>query len=221
MTRLQTTLLTAASLLMALALPARAASVTVIVRGADGKPAPDVVVQLTPAHAGAPRPPGAPVVIAQHDIHFVPYITAVPAGTTVRFANEDPYDHHLRSEPGGPFGNVAPAKAFEMRLPAATADKVSSADVTFDKPGVVVLGCHLHGSMRGHLFVSSTPWVAVTDANGVASIADVPEGAAELRAWSPEQLVDQPAVQKQVAGASTIFDATLNFTPPKPRRRHS
>ena len=213
--------LAACSLLLALALPARAASVTVLVHGADGQPAPNVVVQLTPAHPGAARPPGPPVVIAQRDIHFVPYLTAVRAGTTVRFVNQDPYDHHLRSEPGGPLGNIPPAKVFEMRLAAAIGDKVSNADVTFDKPGVVVLGCHLHGSMRGHLFVSDTPWVAVTDANGTATIADVPDGAAELRAWSPEQLLDQPAVQKQITSAGAIFETTLNFTPAKPRRRHS
>ncbi len=204
-----------------LAFQAHAATVTVAVHGADGQPAPNVVVQLMPAHPGPARPPAAPVVIAQRDIHFVPYLTAVPVGTTVRFSNEDPYDHHLRSEPGGPFGNIAPAREFEMRLAAASGSKVASAEVKFDKPGVVVLGCHLHSSMRGHLFVSETPWVAVTDADGLATIADVPEGAADLRTWSPEQLLDQPASQKQIGGASVIIEATLNFTPPKPRRRHS
>ena len=44
--------------------------------------------------------------------------------------------------------------------------------------------------MRGHVYVSSTPWVAVTDASGAATIADVPDGPVELLAWSPEQLVD-------------------------------
>ena len=49
----------------------------------------------------------------------------------------------------------------------------------------------------------------------------MPDGATELRTWSPEQLIDQPVVQKQVNGVSANFDATLNFTPPKPRRRRS
>jgi len=220
MTRHSLSFVAAGSLLLALALPARAASVTVTVHGADGQPAPNVVVQLTPAHPGPARPPWPPVVIVQHDIHFVPALTAVPAGTTVRFSNQDPYDHHIRSEPAGPLGNIPPAKAFEMRLAGASGDKVASADVTFDKPGILVLGCHLHGSMRGHVYVSSTPWVAVTDASGAATIADVPDGAVELLAWSPEQLVDQPVQQKQVGGSSVILDATLNFTPTR-RRRHS
>jgi plastocyanin len=203
-----------------LALAAQAASVTVAVTGQDGQPAADVVVQLLPAHAPAPRPAAsAPVVILQKDVHFVPTVTAVPVGTTVRFSNNDPFDHHLRSEPGGPLGNIPPAKAFEMRLAAMKGDKVSSAEVTFDKPGVVVLGCHIHGSMRGHLVVSETPFVAVTDASGHAVIEDVPEGAVELRTWSPEQLVDQAPSTRQVAGAATKFDTALNFTPPKPRRR--
>ena len=220
MTRSHLLLAAAGSLLLALALPAGAANVTVTVHGADGQPAANVVVQLAPAQPGASRPPWTPVVIVQRDIHFVPAITAVPAGTTVRFSNQDPYDHHIRSEPAGPLGNIPPAKTFEMRLAGATGDKVASADVVFDKPGLVVLGCHLHGSMRGHVYVASTPWVAVTDASGSATIADVPDGALELRTWSPEQLVDQPAVQKQVNGAAVTFDTTLNFTPPK-RRRHS
>ena len=219
MRRLPTPRLAAGLAALALAFAAHAATVTVVVNGADGQPAPNVVVQLLPAHPQPFKASATPVVIVQRDIHFVPYLTAVPVGATVRFSNQDPYDHHLRSEPGGPFGNIAPAKEFEMRLAAASGDKVASSELKFDKAGVIVLGCHLHSSMRGHLFVSETPYVAVTDANGRAVIADVPDGAAELQAWSPEQLIAQPASQKQIAGAAMNLDATLNFTPTKPRRR--
>ena len=204
---------------LAIAFTAHAATVTVVVNGADGQPAPNVVVQLLPAHPQPFKASAAPVAIVQRDIHFEPYLTAVPVGATVRFSNLDPYDHHLRSEPGGPFGNIAPAKEFEMRLAAASGDKVASTELKFDKAGVIVLGCHLHSSMRGHLFVSETPFVAVTDANGRAVIADVPDGGVELQAWSPEQLTAQPASRKQIAGAAMNLDATLNFTPTKPRRR--
>lgn len=221
MTAIRTRQLAACTPLLALAFTAHAATVTVVVNGADGQPAPNVVVQLMPAHPGPFKPPAAPVVIAQRDIHFVPYLTAVPVGTTVRFSNQDPFDHHLRSEPGGPFGSVPPASEFEMRLPAASGDKVASTDLKFDKPGVVVLGCHLHSSMRGHLFVSETPFVAVTDGNGRAVIDDVPDGSADLRTWSPDQLTDQAASQRQISGAAVSLGATLNFTPPKPRRRRS
>jgi len=219
MTRTILSRLAASALLLALGGRAPAATVTVTVNGADGQPAPNVVVQLFPARHGPVKPPTTPWVIVQRDIHFVPAMTAVPVGATVRFSNEDPYDHHLRSEPGGPLGTVAPAKEFEMRLPAASGDKVASTELKFYRPGAIVLGCHLHSSMRGHLFVSETPWVAVTDASGHAVIADVPDGAADLRAWSPEQLVDQPTATRQVSGSDVAFETTLNFTPPRTRRR--
>jgi len=210
--------LAAAALAPALAVAAHAATVTVTVTGADGQPASNVVVQLVTAHAVA-RAPGPPVVVVQKDIRFVPYVTAVPVGGTVRFSNEDPFDHHLRSQPGGAGGQTAPAKDFEFRLAAAAGGKVATNDVRFDRPGQVMLGCHLHSSMRGHLFVSETPLVAVTDASGQATIADVPDGAVELRTWHPDQLLDQPASARQVGGAAATLETSLNFTPPKPRAR--
>jgi hypothetical protein len=69
--------------------------------------------------------------------------------------------------------------------------------------------------MRGHLFVSPTPWVAVTDAAGRAVLPGVPEGPADLRLWHPDQLVAQANVATTVSGATTA-QARLNFSP---RRR--
>ncbi len=218
MTRTRLPAFIARTVLLMLAQEAWATSVTVVIHSADGQPSPNVVVELTPVNAVATRAPVSLVVVAQHDLQFVPYLTAIPVGTTVRFTNQDPFDHHLRSEPGGPSGSVPPAKEFELRLQAANGDKGASADVKFDKPGSVVLGCHLHSSMRGHLFISNAPWVTVTDTNGVATFADVPEGRAEMRTWSPEQLADQAINQSQISGSAVKLDATLNFTPPKARR---
>ena len=67
----------------------------------DGKPAPDaVVIALPVAGAPAPAPRGEPVVIAQKDIRFQPYVSAVPLGTTLRCVNRDRFDHPVRSLPG-------------------------------------------------------------------------------------------------------------------------
>jgi len=211
---------TALLALCTLAAAVHAGPVQVTVTSADGKPVPDTVVLVQPAAPWQPQPLPAPVVIAQKDIKFVPYVSVVPVGGTVRFVNKDGFDHHVRSLPGGPLGTIAPAKQFEIRMPAATANHESSNDLKLDLPGVIALGCHLHGSMRGHVFVSTTPWYAVTDANGKATIAGVPEGQAELKLWHPEQLTDQPDMRIQVAAAGTAVaaDAKLNFTP-KPRTK--
>jgi plastocyanin len=212
------TALFAGLLSMLFAAAAMAAPLQVSVTGADGKPAPDVVVLLTPSAAWPAQPLPEPAVIAQKDIRFLPYVTVVPVGATVRFVNKDSFDHHVRSQPGGPLGTIAPAKQFEFRMPAVANGKESMAELKLDVPGSIVLGCHLHGSMRGHVFVASTPWAAVTDANGKAAFAEVPEGQADLRLWHPDQLAEQPAARVQLGAQVTKTDAKLNFTPKPPRR---
>ena len=148
----------------------RAADLQVYITTPDGKPAPDVVVAVLPL-TGAPTPaaaPTEPAVIAQKDIRFQPYVTAVPLGTSVRFVNRDRFDHHVKSVPGGPLGSIAPAKEFEFRLAAARGGSEPSAELKMDVAGATGIGCHLHGSMRAHIYVSPTPWVAVTNAAGRA-----------------------------------------------------
>ena len=199
-----------------LAAAAQAANLQITVLGADGQPAADVAVQLQPGGVWASQPLPEPALIVQKDIRFQPFVTVVPVGSTVRFVNRDRFDHHVRSQPGGPLGNVAPAQQFEFRLAAVKGGREApAAELVMDKVGIVALGCHLHGSMRGHLLISNTPWVAVTDAKGQATVADVPDGALQLRLWHPEQLVDQPAL-RLAAGNSAPVQAALNFSP---RRR--
>jgi plastocyanin len=160
----------------------------------------------------APAP--EPVVIVQKEIRFQPYVTAVPLGTTVRFVNRDRFDHHVKSMAGGPLGSIAPAK--ELRVPAGRGARRQRdpGRLKMDAAGAIGLGCHLHGSMRGHLFVSPTPWVAVTDAAGRATLRGVPDGAADLRLWHPDQLVAQADVPTKSAAAHGAGAAELLAAPP-------
>lgn len=202
-------------ILAALPLLATAANLQLTVLGSDGKPAADVAVQLLPAAPWSVLPPAEPVRIVQRNLRFVPFVSVVPAGGTVRFVNRDRYDHHVRSQAGGPLGNIAPAQQFEFRMAAFKGEKESTADLKLDTPGVIALGCHLHGSMRGHLLVTSTPWVAVTDEQGRATLPQLPDGQAELKLWHPEQLADQAPLRLQLAGDQSA-EARVNFAP---RRR--
>ncbi len=195
---------------------ASAAQLQVTVTTPDGKPAADVAVLVQPTAAWSQQPLAEPAVIAQQNIRFVPFLTVVPVGGTVRFVNRDRYDHHVRSQPGGPLGNVAPAKEFEFRMAAVKNGKEAPpAELKLDVPGSIVLGCHLHGSMRGHVLVSGTPWYGVTDDKGVATIANVPDGQVELKLWHPDQITDQAPQRLQAAGTMAT-EAKLNFAP---RRR--
>jgi plastocyanin len=194
---------------------AGAADLQVNVVTAAGRPAADVVLLLTHANAGPVQALRETVPIVQKDLRFEPYVTVVPVGSTVRFTNRDSYDHHVRSLPAGPLGSVAPAKQFEFRLPASKRGAESTADIALDVAGGIVLGCHIHNSMRGHLVVTAAPWSAVTDEFGRATLKGVPDGAAELRLWHPDQISDQPAQALQVSATVTVA-GQLNFNP---RRR--
>ena len=201
--------------LVALSTLAAAGSLQVTVLDSDGKPAADVAVQLQPSAPGSAQPPAEPVRIVQRNIRFVPFVSVVPAGGTVRFVNRDRYDHHVRSQAGGPLGNIAPAQQFEFRMAAFKGEKESTADLKLDTPGIIALGCHLHGSMRGHILVSTAPWVAVTDDQGRATLAQLPDGQAELKLWHPEQLADQAPLRLQLVGDQSA-EVRVNFAP---RRR--
>ena len=197
---------------------AGAAVLQLTVHGADGKPAADTVVLWRRAGGFQPFSRSDTVVIAQRDIRFLPAVVVVPVQGTVRFVNKDRFDHHVKSMPSGPLGSVAPHTTFEFRLARASGGQEPSADLKFETTGPLAVGCHLHGSMRAHIYVSPTPWAAVSDDKGRVTL-DVPDGPGELVLWHPDQLTDQAPRALQAAGASDVTQA-LNFTPrrrPPPR----
>lgn len=223
--------------LLALALVsglAHAGTVQLTITDKDGKPAPDVVVLVQQTVKTVPTPAAKPVLITQEGSRFIPFLTVVPVGSTLRFTNKDGYDHHVRSTPSGPLGSIAPAKTFELRLdadpiasarggtddypsgPAKKPSGTSTADVKMDQAGPIGLSCHIHGSMRGQVYVADSPWFGKTDAKGVVTIEGVPDGAAQLTLWHPDQLQDQAAVPVQVSATPVSATTQLNFVP---RRR--
>lgn len=212
-------LLAALSLLAAGA--ASASTVQLNVIGADGRPVPGAVVMVQPLGSFTPPPLPPTFVIEQREIRFVPAVTVVPLNGKVRFTNADGFDHHVRALPGGPLGSVAPAEQFDLRLPKASGGRTtSSPEILLDSPGSIAIGCHLHGSMRAHIYVSPTPFAAVSDNQGRVRIDAVPEGAVEIRLWHPDQLAEQAVQRATLSGGVFAADGKLNFTPrrrPPPR----
>ena len=199
---------------------ASAGNVQIQVLDRDGKPVPDAVVVLYPTAGGsAPSLLQASPTIEQERMRFVPALTVVAPGTTIRFTNQDRWDHHVRGNAAGPVPTGAAAnEGFELRLAGKQdGQPAQSADVALRSPGVFLLGCHLHGSMRGHVFVTDSAWTLKTDADGIARFASVPDGAAQLRVWHAEQLVDLPRKGLQVQAAPVLETMQLSVVP-RPRR---
>ena len=204
---------------------AQAGTVQVSVTDPDGKPVADVVVLISGSGKAPAAAASGPVVIAQQDLRFVPALTVVPVGASVRFVNRDGFDHHVRSTPSGPLGNTPAVATFEFRLDAAAGNAASAtrkrnepaaAEIKLETAGPIGIGCHLHSSMRGQIYVSPTPWFGKTDASGVATVEGVPDGAVDLALWHGDQLQPQPVQHLQVGAVPAKAAAQLNFTP---RRR--
>jgi plastocyanin len=187
------------ALALALASPvaARAAAVTIDVRGPDGKPLADSVVMIEVAGT-RPAAPRGPYVMEQKSIAFQPHVLVVPVGASVSFPNRDPVRHHVYS--------FSKARKFDLKLYG----REDQRSVVFDTPGVVALGCNIHDSMSGFIIVTATPYTAKVDAGGHASL-DVPTGAATVRIWSPSIRAAGNTLSQPITIASTGFATTYTI----------
>jgi plastocyanin len=196
---------------LVLSTPAQAGGVSGAVIGSNGQAVADAVLFATPLDT--PPPPAKavePAVVAQENSAFVPYVTVIRTGTSVRFPNRDPHDHHLKS--------FSPTKPFELRV---YSKKEEPAPVLFDKPGDVALVCHFHNWMRGFIYVVDTPYFGKTDGSGQVSLNNLPAGRYEVKAWAPYMFGSPPAQTIQVAATgATAVKFQLTYVPkpaPAPR----
>jgi plastocyanin len=155
-----------------IATAASAGNVEVQVRGPGGAPLADAVVTLVGPRISAPIRFPWPYVVKQQNISFQPHVLIVPVGASVTFPNMDNVRHHVYS--------FSKPKKFELKLYGHEEART----VVFDKPGAVAIGCNIHDQMSGFIVVVDTPYAARTDANGRATILDVPAGGATISVWS-------------------------------------
>jgi plastocyanin len=109
--------------------------------------------------------------IQQLNRRFVPDTLVVPVGSTVSFPNHDPIFHNIYS--------ISKTKSFDL----GSYDKGQTRNVTFLKPGIVEIYCHLHPNMQATVVVTPNRWYAKPDRDGNYRIPDVPPGQYTLVAW--------------------------------------
>lgn len=201
-----------------------AGSLSVSVVDKEGKPVQDAVVIVLPANKTVlpKRALAALATVNQEKMQFIPSVTLVSVGAKVSFTNNDPWDHHVRSSPAGLGQFNSTNEGFEIRLEGKSDGKAAKvSEVTLDKAGATgatLLGCFIHASMRGYIYASDSPWAAKTGANGVAVFEDLPDGAAQVKLWQADQLIEVP-VQAAVV-SNTPAQSTFQLTV-VPRRRRS
>jgi plastocyanin len=163
----------AAGIVCALPLAASAGALNLTVADTAGAPLADAVALLEPAVGKAAVKPMPDVEISQAKRQFNPRVTLITTGTKATFPNFDTVRHQVYS--------FSPIKSFELKLYAG----VPGAPITFDKPGIAVLGCNIHDNMAAWVVVSDTPWFARSSADGHARIEGIPPGNYKLRFWHP------------------------------------
>lgn len=165
----------------------------------DGKPVNAAVVTLRSVDAS--RPPARPVsgTIGQDELAFIPHVLVVPVGSAVSFPNNDKVSHQVYS--------FSPARSFKLPLYRGTPPPV-----TFDRPGVVTLGCNIHDQMRAYVFVVEAQHFGRTDTQGRWSAPDVEPGEYQLEIWHPLSRVQRAVVEQRVTvapqGAQLVIRAT-------------
>ena len=113
--------------------------------------------------------------IAQRDERFVPHVRTVVQGSAVEFPNEDDVFHNVFSLSAAALNG----RGFDLgRYP-----KGSSRSVTFAKPGIVQVFCHIHSDMSAFVLVLSNPYFASPGEDHRFVIDDVPEGDYTIVGW--------------------------------------
>lgn len=175
------------SLVFGLTSKLSAAELKATIATPDGDMVEHAVVYAVPKSGSKPGKSNRTIIIDQVDKEFVNHVTAVRTGTAVSFPNRDQIRHHVYS--------FSPSKQFDIPLYKGTPAK----PVRFDKPGVVVLGCNIHDWMSAYIFVSDTPYFAVSDKKGNATIRNIPAGNYRVEVWHPRLKGKPEATRKQVA----------------------
>lgn len=166
---------------LATSISATAADISAVVVSRDGRGVEQTVIVATPMNANADliaRP--KPAVMDQRDLTFQPRVLVVEVGTSVDFPNNDSVSHQVYS--------FSAAKHFQ--LPLYKGERHSP--VIFDQPGLVVLGCNIHDSMVGYIYVTDAPFFGTTDKSGALRLEGLPAGDYKLTIWSP-YIADTPA----------------------------
>jgi plastocyanin len=131
----------------------------------------------------------ATATVEQKNRRFVPETVVVPVGSTVSFPNLDPIFHNVFS--------LSKVKSFDL----GNYPRNQTRTVTFTKPGIVFVHCHLHPNMAAAIVVSPNAWSTQPDESGAYQLPNVPAGTHKVVAWHRaagffEKTIDVPASGK-------------------------
>ncbi len=182
-----------------------AADISFVVRDQLGNPLSDAVIEQVAIKNNESTP--LPVaVMDQVNKQFSPTVLIVQQGQLVDFPNSDDIRHHVYS--------FSPAKVFDIKLYAGQPEKPEK----FDTSGVVVLGCNIHDSMVGYIYVAKNHRAIKTNQQGMATLKDVIYPLS-LTIWHPNQVSDITFKQSLIVNQypKKFYEVIVETVEPAPR----
>jgi plastocyanin len=120
----------------------------------------------------APAPaPSVNAVMRQRNRRIDPDMLVIPVGSTVDFPNLDPIFHNIFS--------LSRARSFDLGY----YPEGRTRSITFSRPGIVQVYCHIHPDMYGVIVVTAGPWFGKPAHDGTFSLSDVPPGSYRMCVW--------------------------------------
>lgn len=157
------------------------------------------VIATWPASEVSASAPEDIAIVDQVNRQFVPHVKVIEQGQQVSFPNSDNIRHHVYS--------FSSAKMFEIKLYSGEPSK----PVTFDKPGVVVLGCNIHDQMVGYIYVNDGSEYSQSGKDGMLY---VPDDVTTVTLWHPNLDLTQSS-RKTIELNSDKTVVTLELMAPK------
>lgn len=130
----------------------------------------NVVVTIEVEGAKA-EPAKEPLVIDQKRCVFEPHVAVLHAGSKVRFLNSDGVTHNVRA-------SSLKNDSFNWVMTPGGKE-----EVVFAKPDRVAIGCDYHPWMSMIVFVTDTPYHAITAADGTFAIPGLKPGTYKAKLW--------------------------------------
>ncbi|MCG6552899.1 MAG: carboxypeptidase regulatory-like domain-containing protein [Candidatus Magnetominusculus sp. LBB02] len=147
--------------------------------------------------------PKTDTVIDNQKCEFVPIVTVAYVGANYTIKNSDAIFHNTSL--GIFLGEGKKRTVYNLALP--------NKDQTITKPvkvaGLEIVQCDAHAWMRGYVYASKTPYVAVTNEKGDYEIKDLLPGKYKVRIWH-EGFGETTKEVEVKAGAAATLDHTFS-----------
>lgn len=154
----------------------------------------DVVVYLKGAKGAAKT---EPLLVDQKDCVYHPYVAVAQAGQPIHVRNSDAFMHNVHVMP-----KVAPNKEDNK----AQFPKTPDLKYSFQPEPFVTFKCDVHPWMFSYIYVTDSPYFAVSQKDGTYKITGVPAGKYTLVAEHRRAGKSEAEIEVTDAGAKKDFE---------------